>query len=298
MRLICVGECMVELAPEPGGLMRRGFAGDTFNTAWHARRALPEGWTIGYLTTLGSDAVSDEMLAFMQGAGIDTRDVARHPTRGPGLYMITLHDGERSFTYWRDASAARCLADDADRLAAAFEDAHTVFLSGITLAILDAPGRDRLFAALEVARRAGARVAFDPNIRPRLWSDMDEMRATVMRFATIADLCLPSFEDESDHFGDADPAATAARYRTAGSGEVVVKNGGAEITVLSEDGATLCFDPGPPVRPVDTTGAGDSFNAGYLAARLKGAEIEEALREGHALACRVIGHRGALTPDD
>lgn len=298
MRLVCVGECMVELAPEGGDLLRRGFAGDSFNTAWHARRALPEGWQVGYLSAVGRDPVSEEMLGFMARAGIDTTHVARHDTRGPGLYMITLVEGERSFTYWRDSSAARTLAEDADRLDAGLAGAHTAFLSGITLAILDPAGRDRLFAALVRLRAEGGRVAFDPNIRPRLWSDMEEMRNAVMRFGAIADLCLPSFEDEADHFGDADLAATAARYREAGAGEVVVKNGGAEMLVVAADGGTLPFDPGAPIRPVDTTGAGDSFNAGYLAARLGGAEIAAALRAGHALARKVIGHRGALTPPE
>ena len=125
-QFLAIGECMVELALQPDGAYAMGFAGDTFNTAWYARRSLPEAWRVGYLSAVGRDAVSDRMLAFMTGAGIDTRAVARLPDRTVGLYMIELVKGERSFSYWRGQSAARALAADAARLAAA--------LDGVTLA--------------------------------------------------------------------------------------------------------------------------------------------------------------------
>ena len=109
---LALGECMVEIGPVENGKCRRGFAGDTFNTAWYARRLLPESWTVGYGSCIGSDAISEEMAAYMESHGIDTSAMRRLADRTVGLYMISLQDGERSFSYWRGQSAARAMAED------------------------------------------------------------------------------------------------------------------------------------------------------------------------------------------
>jgi 2-dehydro-3-deoxygluconokinase len=290
---LSLGECMVELAPQDGGLFAMGFAGDTFNTAWYARRLLPPEWRVSYLTAVGSDAISDRMLGFMAAARIDTGAVARHPDRTVGLYMISLNGAERSFSYWRSVSAARSLADDPDRLAGAFTGVRMVYLSGITLAILDDAGRGRLRAALSRARQAGTEVAFDPNLRPRLWPDEAQMCAVVSEFAALSDIVLPSHEDEARHFGDASAEQTLERYRAGGAGLVVVKDGPGPVLAASTQGRWRHL-PAAVARVVDTTAAGDSFNAGFLSARLTGADMGVALAAGAGLAAQVIGARGAL----
>lgn len=288
-RFLAIGECMLELSPE-GSLWRMNVAGDTFNTAWYARQLLPQEWEVGYATRLGQDRFSDRVAQFLQDSGIRPY-ITRHPTRGVGLYAIELKDGERSFAYWRDTSAARTLADEAEPLASALPGATAIHVSGITLAILPPGGRDRLIAALAAA--PGLRV-LDPNLRLRLWEDADTARAVLMRAASAVTTALPSFEDEAALFGDPTPEATAARYAAAGVPEVVVKNGGGEILAIG-GGKTFRLTL-PQVLPVDTTGAGDSFNAGYLAARLQGAGIEAAITRAHALAACVVQHPGALMP--
>lgn len=291
-RFLGIGECMVEMAVQAGGLYGMGFAGDTFNTTWYMRRCLGADWGVGYLTAVGSDGISGRMVDFMAGHGIGTDAITRRTDRTVGLYMIQLSEtGERSFAYWRDRSAARLLAEDTGVLAGYLEGVGLAYFSGITLGILDAAGRDRLFAALQEARAKGTKVAFDPNLRPALWGDTGAMCAAIMAAAELADIVLPSFEDEARWFGDADAAATLARYGAAG--EVVVKNG--EGPVLARAGSeTLTFQPPAVAQVVDTTAAGDSFNAAYLAARLDGAAPAAALAAGSALAGRVIGQRGAL----
>ena len=296
-RLLSIGECMVELAQIGPETYKRGFAGDTFNTAWYARRLLPADWQVAFGSVIGRDAVSDEMVAFMAGEGIEVDSLARHPTRSVGLYMISLDGGERSFSYWRSASAARTLTDDADWLAGILARAGHVHFSGITLAILGRDGRERLAAALNDARGDGLSVSFDTNLRPRLWKNESEMREGLRLGASVADLVLPSFDEETGLFGDPTPADTIRRYRDAGAEAVVVKDGAGPMHVWSAEEGAAEIAPPSVEQVVDTTAAGDSFAAGFLAARLTGAPMVEAARQASALASKVIQHPGALVPD-
>lgn len=298
-RIVAAGEAMVEMAPTGAapGTYAMGFAGDTLNTAWYLRRLLGAAWSVDYATALGTDAVSDRMLAFLAAAGLGTAHVERRQDRTPGLYLIELTGAERSFAYWRGQSAARLLAADPARLDRAFAAAGLVYVSGISLAVLEGAGRDNLLSALARVRQAGTLIAFDPNLRPRLWESGDVMRATIMQAAALADIALPSHDDEATHFGDASPEATAARYAGAGARVVVVKNGAGDVVALSP--------AGPLRRParqvadvVDTTAAGDSFNAGFLTALLEGADMPAAVDRGARVAARVIAARGALVAID
>jgi 2-dehydro-3-deoxygluconokinase len=294
MRIVCLGECMVELAPLPApATYALGFAGDTFNTAWYLRKGLPPASAVDYLTALGTDQLSEQMLARMQADGIGTDHITRLAGYGPGLYMIHLQNGERSFTYWRAQSAARQLAADPDHLARSLHGANLAYLSGITLAILSPAHRANLHAALAAFRQAGGQVAFDPNLRPRLWPDRADMCAAIMAMAAQSDIALPSYEDDAAAFGDPDLNATLERYAQAGVRDVIVKNGAGPM-LARIDGAQITLTPDPVAEVCDTTAAGDSFNAGYLAARLRGTGAVDALANGAALAARVIARRGAL----
>lgn len=292
-RVVCIGECMVEFALQGDGSYRQGFAGDTFNSAWYLRRVLPGGWAVDYVTAVGDDPMSARMRDFMVGAGIGTEHVATVPGGTPGLYVISLNGSERSFSYWRDRSAARTLAADPGRLERAFHGADALVYSGITLAILPEADRETLLAALAGARVRGSAVVFDPNLRPRLWPDADTMRTAVGRAASGADIVLPSLDDERAAFGDVAPDETAARYLALGAGLVVVKNGAEEILWREADAGGR-FLPPPADQVVDTTAAGDSFNAGFLAAHLTGADRNAALSNAARTARRVIAARGAL----
>lgn len=293
VRLVFIGECMVEMAPD-GAQYRKGFAGDTFNMAWYARHLAPADWQVDFVSAIGADAISDEMAGFIAAQGIGTGHLFRKPDRSVGLYMISLKDGERSFSYWRSQSAARLLAEDPAVLASALKGADLVCFSGITLAILDGDGRNALAAALRDLRKAGGKIAFDPNIRPRLWANSSDMRDTIMRFAALSDVVLASFDDEAGHFGDADPQATVARYLTAGAGGVIVKNGPDPVVAVL--GGAEVQVPTPSVGKItDSTAAGDSFNAGFLVSHLSGAPLSQAIAAGTALAGQVIQYPGALS---
>ncbi len=292
-----IGECMVELAPTGDGLFRQGFAGDTLNTAWYVRGLTRRGTRkVRYVSAIGTDALSESMLSFLSDAGIDTRSIIRLDDRTVGLYLITLVGAERSFTYWRNNSAARRLASDVERLKVGLDGAGTAYLSSITLAILEPEDRLRLLSVLAAFRSGGGEVIFDPNVRPRLWSDRETMARVTTEGYKVASIALPTFPDEADLYGDHTLSDTADRIAALGVREVVVKNG-PEPALLRLAGEPDISAPAlTEVKPIDTTGAGDSFNGGYIAARLAGRSPEEAVRLGHAVAARVIRHRGALAP--
>jgi 2-dehydro-3-deoxygluconokinase len=284
---------MVELSQAGDGLLRKGFAGDTFNTAWYARACLAADWSVDYFTALGDDAMSDEMLAFIDTSGIGTSLIRRIRGRTPGLYMINLKDGERSFSYWRDSSAARSLAADPDRLREAVESAAVIYFSGITLAILPHEDAETLLAEVRRAKAAGKLVVFDPNIRPRLWSSYDVMHTTISEGARSSVLVMPSFDDEAAHFGDDSIEATIHRYRALGAVDIVVKNGADGVTLNFAGEQT--FVPAEKVKKVvDTTSAGDSFNGAFLARYLEAGDAPAAARFAAKVAARVVSEHGAL----
>ncbi|MGO4436492.1 sugar kinase [Rhizobium sp. RAF56] len=294
-RFLSIGECMVELSQADSGLLRKGFAGDTFNTAWYARACLPKDWSVDYFTALGDDPMSGEMMEFMQSAGIGTAHVLRIRGRTPGLYMINLTNGERSFSYWRDSAAARQLAADGDRLREAIEASDVLYFSGITLAILPRDDATTLLAELRRAKAVGKPVVFDPNIRPRLWSSLDAMHSTISEGARASTIVMPSFDDEAAHFGDGTIAETISRYRALGAAMVVVKNGADGATIGTDDGEILV--PAERIDTVvDTTSAGDSFNGAFLAKFVIDNDAVAAARFAAGVAAKVIGEHGALVP--
>lgn len=294
-RFVSVGECMIEMSGGEDGQYRLGFAGDTLNTAWYARARLGEDWGVDYVTALGDDLYSQQMVDFFSANGIGTGHIQKIEGRRPGLYLIHQAGGDRHFTYWRGQSAARSMAERPDALKTGLAGADLVYFSGISMAILGPRSRGKLMQAVHVAREAGARVAFDPNERPLLWTNKRVMGSTLYSASTLADIVLPTFPDEQALYGDATPEAVAERYLSWGAEEVVVKNG-AEPAFVAARESRGWVAPKPGAKSIDPTGAGDSFNGAYLAARLAGATPLEAAEQAHGLAAIVIGHKGALVP--
>ncbi len=288
LTIACVGEAMVELNVD-NRESQIGFAGDTLNTAIYLARELGAAGNVDYVTVLGRDALSDRMAAFIEAEGVGTSRITRHATRLPGIYSIAVDvNGERSFSYWRDQSAARTLFEDSF---APLAGADVIYLSGITLAILPAERRETL---LEHLRQSEATVVFDSNYRPRLWEDAETARRTIEAAWRATDIALPSLDDEMALFGDADASAVLARLRGYGLSRGALKRGGDGPLAISPVAVAGNFAQAENV--VDTTAAGDSFNAAYLASILTGASEADALQAGHQLASHVIGIRGAIAP--
>lgn len=286
----CLGEVMLELIPATGDAARLGIAGDTYNTAVYLARAKI---AVDYITVLGHDGFSDRIRRHMTSYHVGTSRLVTHQTRIPGLYAIeTDETGERSFTYWRGESAARCLgAPDLPAIPELLRGLTHVFYSGISLAILAQECRDKLFAALADFRAAGGIVAFDSNYRPRLWASPEEARREMERAWRHCDIGLPSVDDEMALNGDADDAAVLARFADYGVTQGALKRGADGPIGL--DG-TPFTGPAKDLHVVDSTAAGDSFNAAFLAALIGGKSTSDALSAGHTLAGQVIGQSGAI----
>lgn len=284
---------MLELARD-GDSWRLGYGGDTLNTAIHLARA---GIETAYLTALGADPFSADLKSQWRREGLDTALVLTDPARHPGLYAInTDAAGERSFTYWRGDSAARNLFG-CDGIAAALAEAEKADLLGfslITLAILPPAAREQLYALARRSRARGGHVAFDGNYRPRLWRSADEARAARDAAIACATIGLPSLDDETLLSGEPDADAVARHWMGLECDETIVKLGARGCRL--PDGTVL---PPPQIlNPVDTSGAGDAFNGGYLAARMNGASVEEAALAGHRLGGWCVMRRGAIPAAD
>jgi 2-dehydro-3-deoxygluconokinase len=296
-RVACIGECMIELkqaqGASQGSLFSRAFGGDTLNTAVYLARL---GVEVNYITALGDDPMSDQMIAGWAAEGVGTGRVARLKGKLPGIYMIQTDEfGDRRFFHWRDSSAARSLMDlpETDDILDSLATYDVAYLSAITLSIYSAPGRAKLIGALNRARKHGARIVFDTNFRARGWPDHDVARAVFDEAFAASDIVLASTEDllplyphESDEQLMARIPCSEAVLKRLEPGSIVRFEG-----VSREVGAE------PVTRPVvDTTAAGDSFSAAYIAARLQGAEPAEAARAGHRLGGVVVCYPGAIIP--
>ncbi len=298
-RIAVIGECMIELSEDADGQLRQGFAGDTANTAVSLARLLPAPKArVSYVTAVGEDDFSLGMIGGWEAEGLDTSLVRRIPGKLPGLYWISTDAaGERSFHYWRSQSAAREMlsGDYLARLRDALDGFELICLSGITLAILPADDRIGLIELLAALRAQGSRIVFDTNYRSQLWSDAPQARQSYCAMLNATSTAFSSFEDEQALFGDDRPEVTCDRLRQSGIAEAVVRNG-AQPCLVQVDGRRVEV-PAPAIgRVVDTSGAGDAFDAAYLAARCLNHEPAEAVAAGHRLAAVTIAHRGALLP--
>ena len=293
MKIACIGEAMIELAMD-GDHAQVGFAGDTLNTAIYLKRCIGKETEVSFVTALGTDEFSRRMMAFMQSEEITMASISQMEGKLPGVYSISTDAmGERSFHYWRETSAARMLFQSAGKISFAVLDRFDViYFSGITLAILPPNVRDGFLNYLERFRHSG-RVAFDSNYRPKLWENIDAARHYISAAWNVAEICLPSADDEMALYGDQNDGAIVQRLQVSGPKFGALKRGERGPLGLSSEGSANYESP-PSV--VDTTAAGDSFNGAFLADFLTNGDEQEALVQGHKMALRVIAHRGAIIP--
>jgi 2-dehydro-3-deoxygluconokinase len=295
-RVVCIGECMVELRAAGPNTFARSFAGDAYNTAVYLKRSLP-GARVQFLTAVGNDSMSLAMRAAWASEDVDG-DLAFTVGGGsPGIYLIESDaSGERRFRYWRSTSAARrwfvLLRDQGEVL---LEGADLVFFSGISLAILEAGERADAIELFARLRGHVGRIAFDPNIRLALWGSVTVARPVIEAAVSIADVVLPSSDDARLLFDTEEPLEQLGRFQQAGGREVALTMGPAGCLIADGD-VRLRVDAPSVAEVVDTSGAGDAFDGTYLARRLGGSSPAESAETALLVSSRVVGHPGAVVP--
>lgn len=296
-----IGECMIELS-QKGDELNRGFGGDTLNTAVYLTRQVPQSaLQVHYVTALGTDRFSDEMLQAWRQEHIKTELVSRLDNKLPGLYIIeTDEHGERNFYYWRNDAAARywLACPPAEKIISQLAQFDYLYLSGISLAILNPASRDTLFTLLRQCRNNGGKVIFDNNYRPRLWQSQQETQRVYRDMLSCTDMAFLTLDDEDLLWGQQQVEEVVSRTRGLGVEEIVIKRGADSCLVFNANGNPLDVPavPLPKEKVIDTTAAGDAFGAGYLAVRLNGGSAEQAAQRGHLTASTVIQYRGAIIP--
>jgi 2-dehydro-3-deoxygluconokinase len=292
------GECMIELMAaskdQPANTMKQSFAGDVFNTAVYLKRTFSEQ-KVHLVTAVGQDKFSVDMIEYFKSENIGTDFVYQSETKIPGLYSIQLDDqGERSFTYWRENSAARQVMQHiTDEAISRLSIGDMFFFSGISLAVIEPSARSDFWNLIDRLKAAGVKIVFDPNYRPRLWSSPKEAQDQFELALEKSDLSLPGVDDFEQLFGMKTAEEVNNYCQQFALNELIIKNGEQGILVVL-NGEITHFAITPVENVVDTTSAGDSFNGVYLGARLEGRSVVDSIALASKAAGFVIQHKGAI----
>ena len=289
--ILAYGEPMVEFnqtGEGEGRLYLQGFGGDSSNFAIAAAR---QGARVGYLSALGDDPYGAALRKLWADEGVDVRDVATDPQAFTAIYFVTHDDAGHHFHFFRAGSAASRMVPAALPLARV-RAARVFHLSGISLAI-SPTACDTGFAAMEAARTAGALVSFDTNLRLKLWP-LARARAVMSEAMRLCSICLPSLDDVTAITGLTDPDAIVDHCLHLGAGTVALKLGGDGALVA--DANQRHRIPPHPCRPVDATGAGDTFGGAFVARLVAGDTLLQAGRYAAVAAALSTESYGAVAP--
>jgi 2-dehydro-3-deoxygluconokinase len=289
--IVSLGEPMVEFnqtGEGEGRLYLQGFGGDSSNFAIAATR---QGARVAYVSALGEDPYGRLLRELWDTEGVDHSGVATDAAAFTAIYFVTHDERGHQFHFFRSGSAAsRMRPQDLPR--ALIERAKVLHLSGISLAI-SAQACDTCYAAIGIARKAGVQVSFDTNLRLKLWP-IDRARAVMGDVMRLADICLPSLDDVRAITGIADPDALVDHCLAAGARTVALKLG-ERGAIVADTGERHRIEPFA-CKPVDATGAGDTFGGAFVARRIAGDSLLDAGRYAAAAAALSTEGYGAVAP--
>jgi fructokinase len=302
--ILCAGEALIDMLPRKTEDGEAAFApypgGSVFNTAIAlARLETP----VSFFTGLSDDLFGDRLAKVLTANGVDQSLIAR-AARPTTLAFVTLTGGNASYTFYDENTAGR-MVSEAD-LPEVPDTCEAAFFGGISLAV--EPCAEAYVALADRMSRAGRLIMLDPNIRPGFIVDEDRYRARMERLLSLADVVKVSDEDLAWLMGDGDTGVLAEAMRARGPALVLVTQGAEGVT--AHGGGDPVHHPTPKAEVVDTVGAGDTFNAGFLAglsdggclsadavrAGLSDAALRAALDLGVRAAAVTVSRAGANPP--
>ena len=298
--LLAIGECMVELVPTGISECKQSFAGDTYNALVYAKR-FANTLNCALFTAVGSDVLSANMLKCWQQEGINTQNVITTADYNVGIYAISTDaDGERSFDYWRNQSAAKHMMSlyTQKPFNLGLKESDWVFFSGISLGILDDESKQGLLTLLAALKKQGCTIAFDPNYRARMWQSKSHAIEWLERAYALSNVVLPGLDDHRVLFGHSSIEEIVQYCTQFDIDEIVIKAGSAGMQVYCKDDIKASCPFTPAAKQVDSTAAGDSFAGTYLAARMCAQNPQNALEMADSVASQVVQHQGAILPLD
>ncbi len=300
-KVSAIGECMIEMVQQENGLYKSAYAGDSFNmTQYLAWIGKDLGVEAGYVTVLGRDRKGRAMLKAWEDSGIDVSTVMTTDAKNTGLYFAdTDAMGNRDYTFYRSDSAAKLLFNlrHSEAIFAQVLKSDVIYASAVTLMILNDTDRQKLVDFFKTAKKAGLKTVFDTNYRASGWVDRTEAAKWMNAIMQECALVFATDDENREVFGDYTQHDTVERLQKMGIPEIVVKCGG-ERCLISFEEKIIEVPAILGIKVVDTTSAGDSFAAAYMAGRFNGLTCEKAAEWGHILAAEVIQHRGALIPKE
>lgn len=294
MDVVSIGETMVLFTPDTQGQMRyaRNYSSKMAGAETNTLIGLAKlGHKTGWVSRVGKDELGSFVLSAVRGEGVDTSQVATDQNAPTGIFFKeSVNEKNVRIYYYRKHSAASFLSP-ADISEEYIANAKYLYLTGITPA-LSQSCCDSIFYAIEIAKKHGVKVVFDPNVRRKLWSD-DEARTTLTKIIKMADIVLPGLSEGAFLLGTEDCEEMAELFHQHGVGTVVIKLGekGAYYSTQSEKKFVESFKVEKVVDPV---GAGDGFAAGLLSGLLNGLPLEEAVTRGCAIGAIVTTVNGDI----
>ncbi len=290
--IICLGEPLLEFTEVPGPegepVYIRGFGGDTSNCAIAAAR---QGASVGYMSAISADDFGDAFIKLWKDEGIDTSRVIRRRDANTGVYYVFPSPDGRNFAYFRAGSAAS-LMGPGDIASDYVSGAKVLHVSAISQAI-SASACDAVFHAMDIARTAGVKVAYDSNLRLKLWP-LSRAKAITHEAMARCDIAFPSMDDSQNLTGLTDPDAVADFYLGLGAGIVALKMGAKGC--IAATGQERVRIKQRHVDPIDATGAGDAFDGAFLAEYLRCTDAFSAADYANAAAALTTTGMGAVAP--
>ena len=287
-----IGEAMIEISNVKNNLYNQSFAGDTLNFCNYLDKKKLNAF---FLSAIGKSEINQSLLDFIKSKNISTKYIKQINQFEVGLYLIKNKDnGEKQFFYWRDESAAKQYFNNIDfiNLYKELKNFDYIYFSGITLSIIHVSKLNNFIKLLKLLKSKKIKIVFDFNIRPTRWNkkNLNNFFDSVLKFV---DICFLSGEDMSywkNKNGIKSYEQIVRKYKIKHS--IFRKN--AKFTYVFLNKNKYVFKNKLLKKVVDTSGAGDGFNAAYLSNFIANNDPILALKAGSTLGSKIVMKKGAI----